>query len=138
MKPERILTPREAAGAIGISYRTIKTWISSGKIKTFVTPGGHHRIPASEIRRCIRAFSTTPGSRKISGRNQLVGRIIATKTGPLLVQVTVKVGDQLITSIITRDAFEEMDLKRGDVVAALIKSTEVMVIRDFETVVSEI
>jgi molybdopterin-binding protein len=117
---------------MGISFPTIKGWIASGKIKTFVTPGGHHRIPASEVARCIKKFSTSPATRKISGRNQLVGTIVATKVQGLMAQVTLRVGDQVVNSIITRAAFTEMRLRKGDIVAALIKSTEVMVMRDFE------
>ena len=49
-----------------------------------------------------------------------------------MAQVTLKVHDQIITSIVTSDAFVAMRLKKGDVVGALIKSTGVMVMRDFE------
>ena len=117
---------------MGVSFATIKSWITAGKIKTFVTPGGHHRIPAGEVQRCIKKFSTSPTTRRISGRNQLIGTIIATSVQGLMAQVILKVHDQIITSIITRAAFVEMRLRKGDIVAALIKSTEVMVMRDFE------
>ena len=68
-----LLTPRDAALRLGISYAAIKQWIYRGKLKAIKTPGG--------------------------------------------------------TSIITADAAREMRLKKGETVAALIKSTEVMVLR---------
>ena len=51
------------------------------------------------------------------------------KVSGLLAQVTLSLGDQHITSIITADAVREMRLKKGETAAALIKSTEVMIVR---------
>lgn len=67
--------------------------------------------------------------RRISGRNQLVGRITEITADSLLAQVRLSIGGQQITSIITADAVREMRLKIGDTVAVLIKSTEVMLVR---------
>jgi molybdopterin-binding protein len=67
--------------------------------------------------------------RKISGRNQLIGRVIAVKYSGLLAQVSMAIGEQHITAIITADAAKEMRLKPGERAAALIKSTEVMILR---------
>jgi len=67
--------------------------------------------------------------RRISGRNQLVGRVMDIKTSGLMAQVTLSIGGQHITSIITADAVREMRQKKGQTVAALIKSTEVMIIK---------
>jgi molybdopterin-binding protein len=133
---QRLLAPREAANILGVSYPTLKQWIYHGKIKTAKTPGGHHRVPESEIDRLIpkkldRGDIGTRrlNFRKISGRNQLVGRVVAIKYSGLLAQITLAIGEQHITSIITADAAKEMRLKPGERAAALIKSTEVMILR---------
>ena len=133
---QRLLAPREAANILGISYPTLKQWIYKGKLKTAKTPGGHHRVPESEIDRMIPAklergdVSLRRGQfRKISGRNQLIGRVVAIKYSGILAQVTLSIGEQHITSIITADAAREMRLKAGERAAALIKSTEVMILR---------
>jgi molybdopterin-binding protein len=133
---QRLLAPREAANILGISYPTLKQWIYHDKIKTAKTPGGHHRVPESEIDRLIPKklergdISTRRGNfRKISGRNQLIGRVVALKFSGLLAQVTLAIGEQHITSIITADAARELRLKVGERAAALIKSTEVMILR---------
>jgi molybdopterin-binding protein len=68
----------------------------------------------------------------ISGRNQLVGRIIKLQTVGLLTKVVLDVGGQSITSIITSDASRDLDLKVGETAAALIKATEVMIIRPLQ------
>ena len=133
---QRLLAPREAANILGISYPTLKQWIYHGKIKTAKTPGGHHRVPESEIDRLIpkklergELRSRRGDFRRISGRNQLIGRVVAIKYSGLLAQVTLVIGEQHITSIITSDAAREMRLKPGERAAALIKSTEVMILR---------
>ena len=133
---QRFLAPREAANILGISYPTLKQWIYHGKIKSVKTPGGHHRVPESEIDRLFPkklergAIESRRGSlRKISGRNQLVGRVLEIKYSGLLAQVRLAIGEQHITAIITADAAKEMRLKPGERAAALIKSTEVMILR---------
>lgn len=133
---QRLLAPREAANILGISYPTLKQWIYRGKLKTAKTPGGHHRVPESEIDRLIPKklergdVATRRGTfRKISGRNQLIGRIVDIKYSGLLAQVTLRIGEQHITSIITADAARELRLKPGERAAALVKSTEVMILR---------
>lgn len=133
---QKLLAPREAAKVLGISYPTLKQWIYAGKIKTAKTPGGHHRVPESEIDRLF-PQTTERGEprqrrgdfRRISGRNQLIGRVQSIKFSGLLAQVTLAIGEQKITSIITADAAREMRLKPGERVAALVKSTEVMILR---------
>ena len=129
------LKPREAATRLGISYPTLKNWIYSGKLHTVTTPGGHHRIPESELARFIPRSEIKSGPkgrrnfRRISGRNQLVGRVLEIKVDGLMAQVRLSIAGQVITSIITADAIAEMGLKKGDIAAALIKSTEVMIVR---------
>jgi molybdopterin-binding protein len=132
-RTQSLLTPREAAGMLNISYPTIKQWILSGKIATLPTPGGHHRIAASTLKPFLKRqeeaapVRSRERYRKVSGRNQLVGKVIEIKIDGLMAKVVVAIGDQRITSIITSDAVREMQLKRGDTAAALVKSTDVMI-----------
>jgi molybdopterin-binding protein len=136
---EALLNPREAAATIGVSYPAIKQWILAGKLKTIKTAGGHHRIPASALKRYLPAAPTpaTAASRErfrqTSGRNQLVGTIVEIKISGLLAKVVLEIGEppraQRITSIITADAVREMQLRKGQSAAALMKSTEVMITR---------
>jgi molybdopterin-binding protein len=136
MRTSKLFTPRDAAQVLGVSYPTVKQWIYQQKIRTVKTAGGHHRIPEREIDRFLyRATERGDVSdrrtnfRCISGRNQLVGRVTDIKISGLFAQVTVSMGGQRITSIITADAVREMRLKNGQTVAALVKSTEVMIVR---------
>ena len=130
-----LLKPREAAAMLGISYPTVKQWILSGKLPTVQTPGGHHRIEQSALRPFLKEDTARPARqsrerfRRVSGRNQLVGDVLDVVIDGLLAKVVISFGDQQITAIVTADAVREMDLKKGDQAAALIKATEVMIER---------
>jgi molybdopterin-binding protein len=128
------LTPREAGLRLGISYPTIKQWLYRGKIKGTKTPGGHYRIDESELDALLYKARSPESPRRnmlrtVSGRNQLVGRVVEVKIDGLMAQVKISIGGQVLTSIITADAVRELRLTVGETVAALIKSTEVMVLR---------
>ncbi len=130
-----MLTPREAARLLGISYPTIKQWILAGKLATSPTPGGHHRIAESALKPFLAKDKAKPAAesrerfRRVSGRNQLVGKIVGLRIEGLLAEVILSIGDSQITAIITAAAARELDLKKGDTAAALIKSTDVMIER---------
>jgi len=130
-----LLKPREAAAALGVSYPTLKQWILAGTLKTIKTPGGHHRIPQSALNPLMKSKPTTSRKnsrerfRTVSGRNQLVGTILDVKISGFLAKVILEIGDQKITSIITADAVREMQLRKGQTAGALIKATEVMIVR---------
>lgn len=132
-----LLKPLEAAQLAGVSYPTLKQWIYKGKIRSTKTVGGHHRIARSEIERVTgsaakakRSSGGKPvGLNSISGRNKLPGIVTELRYEGLLVQVTMDVNGYEITSIITSDAARALGLKEGVQVYALVKATEVMVIR---------
>jgi molybdopterin-binding protein len=66
----------------------------------------------------------------LSARNQLQGIVEEIQIGSIMAHVVVKVGDNLIESVITRTSVEELALKKGDSVRVVIKSTEVMIQKD--------
>jgi molybdopterin-binding protein len=63
----------------------------------------------------------------LSARNQLPGTIEDIQIGDIMAHVVVKVGVNLIESVITRNSAEELGLKKGDAVKVVVKSTEVMI-----------
>jgi molybdopterin-binding protein len=137
MKRLRLLTPREAAEILGISFPTIKKWIYRGKLRTVRTPGGHHRIPEADIAKYLRATlgnesrdNWTISSRMISESNQLAGRILGIQVDGVVAQVTMSVGRHRLTSIISSELASDLHLKTGDNVVALVKSSQVMILRN--------
>jgi molybdopterin-binding protein len=134
-------TVRAAADRLGVGYSTFKRWIRLGQVRTTQTAGGHHRINDAEIERLLArrpgATSARPPVAKgsstivvISGRNRLRGFVDEIRTEGLMAQVRLRVGDQWLTAVITRDAVEELKLRRGDEAVAIVKSTEVMIARE--------
>jgi molybdopterin-binding protein len=134
-KTEELLKLRDAALQLGVSFPTIKQWIYKKKIRSVRTAGGHHRIPQNELDRLLfRTRGKTEKERKqvvrrVSGRNQLVGRIDTVRISGLMAEVEISIGGQQIISIITARSAREMQLKPGQTAAALIKATEVMILR---------
>jgi molybdopterin-binding protein len=137
-----LLTVRETAKRLGVGYSTLKQWIYQGRVRTHTTTGGHHRIAESEIERLL--APTAPKGRRprprahsgvivaLSGRNQLRGFVDEVRVEGLLAQVRLRIGDQTLTAIITKDAVDELKLRRGDDALAIVKSTEVMIAREAE------
>jgi len=133
------ITPRQAAERLGVSYPTIKQWIYKGSIRTRPTAGGHHRIPETEIDRLLASSGPKSRGRRrrpiggtivaLSGRNQLRGIVEEVRTEGLLAQVKLRIGDQVLTAVITRDAVQELKLRRGEEALAVVKATEVMIAR---------
>ena len=118
-----------------ISYPTIKQWILAGKLKTVPTPVGHHRITESALKPFLAKDDAKPAEesrqryRRVSGRNQIVGKVVSVWVDGLLAEVIVRAGEATTTAIITASAVPELKLKKGDSAAALIKSTDVMIER---------
>jgi molybdopterin-binding protein len=139
-----LLTVRVAAERMGIGYSTLKQWIHQGKIRTTQTAGGHHRLSEAEIDRMLARQDPTAKAppRKVdrptgliialSGRNRLRGFVEEVRIDGLLGQVRLRIGDQILTAVITSDALDELKLRRGDSAMAIVKSTEVMIAREAE------
>ena len=136
-----LLTVRQAASRLGVGYSTLKQWIYQGRVRTKTTSGGHHRIADAEVDRLLAPAAParrTPATGRptgaaiiaISGRNQLRGFVDEVRVAGLLAQVRLRIGDQTLTAVITRDAVEELKLRRGDEALAIVKATEVMIARE--------
>ena len=138
-----LLTVRVAAERMGIGYSTLKQWIHQGKIRTTQTAGGHHRLSEAEVDRMLaRQDPTAKAPRRVdkptgliialSGRNRLRGFVEEVRIDGLLGQVRLRIGDQMLTAVVTSDALNELKLRRGDSAMAIVKSTEVMIAREAE------
>jgi molybdopterin-binding protein len=133
------LTVRLAAARLGVGYSTLKQWIYQGAIRTTRTRGGHHRVPATEVDRLLADSSGLPDHRRpprstvpptivaLSTRNQLRGVVEEVRAEGILAQVRLRVGENTITAVITRDAVNALGLRRGQAAIALVKATEVMI-----------
>lgn len=135
-----LMTVRQAAERFGVGYSTLKQWIYQGSVRTTRTRGGHHRIATAEVERVLAdhgALDTRPRRKRpaaepprivaLSARNQLRGIVEEVRADGILAQVRMRIGDDLLTAVITRDAATSLGLRRGMPAIALVKSTEVMI-----------
>ena len=115
-----VFTVRQAAAQLGVGYSTLKQWIHRGRVRTTLTDGGHHRLAEAEIARLRatehRATEHPAPQRQqggvlmlVSGRNRLRGVVEEVRREGLVAQVRLRIGDQLLTAVITRDALERID-----------------------------
>jgi len=67
---------------------------------------------------------------RLSARNQIQGTVEDIQFGGVMAHVIVRVGDNVIESVITRKSAEDMQLAKGETVKAVIKSTEVLLLKE--------
>jgi molybdopterin-binding protein len=120
----RSYTAREAAQRLGISIDTLRRWDRDGRIRTERDSRNRRIVSAAEVER-LRAESRPGG---LSARNRFVGTVSHVEVDGLMAQVEIMVTEPVrVVALVTRDAVEELDLKRGMSATALVKSTSVMV-----------
>ena len=123
--PKDVLTAREAAKYLRLALPTFYRYMWEGKVPSSKI-GGRYRFKKSLLDKWL---GKKPEGEDVSGRNKLVGKVSAIRRDAILAQVNLNVGEHKITAVITRAALEELGLKVGDTAVALIKATEVMVIK---------
>jgi molybdopterin-binding protein len=64
---------------------------------------------------------------EISARNQIPGKVVATRMGTIMAEVTVEVDPATVVAVITRASVERLNLQPGDSVRVVVKSTEIMI-----------
>jgi molybdopterin-binding protein len=123
--PREFYSASDAARTLGISLDTLRRWDSQGRIKTRRDPSNRRIVSAEEIERLrgdVRA------EHQVSARNRFSGIVREVKIDGLMAQVELVVTEPaVLTAIITADAVKELQIKPGDNVVAVIKSTSVMV-----------
>jgi molybdopterin-binding protein len=123
MPRKRSYTAAEAARALGISLDTLRRWDRAGRIRTERDAANRRIVPAREIQRLKGADAD-----RMSARNHFRGVVREIRVEGLLAQVEIDVTEPArVVAIITRDAAEELGLKRGVAAAAVVKATSVMV-----------
>ncbi|HEY7693399.1 MAG TPA: TOBE domain-containing protein [Gaiellaceae bacterium] len=123
MPRKKAYSAAEAARALGISLDTLRRWDRAGRIRTQRDAANRRVVPASEIDRLKGGQAD-----RMSARNHFRGVVRDVKVEGLLAQVEIDVTEPTrLVAIITRDAAEELGLKRGVSAAGVVKATSVMV-----------
>ncbi|MDK2743078.1 MAG: TOBE domain-containing protein [Nitrospira sp.] len=122
-----VLTAKEAARYVRLTLPTFYRYIWEGKIEA-PKIGGRYRFTKSLLDRWL--GKKPSGADDVSGRNKLVGRVTGIKRDAIMAQIDVDIGSHKITAVITRDALDELGLRIGDTAIALVKATEVMIVKN--------
>ena len=121
-----LYTAREAAQALGISLDTLRRWDRSGRIATQRDAGNRRVVPATEIER----LRGDVGVRGLSARNRFAGVVQNVKVDGLMAQVELELTERpRVVALVTRDSADELGLRAGLAVTAVVKSTSVMIER---------
>jgi molybdopterin-binding protein len=122
--PRAVYSAREAAAALGISLDTLRRWDKAGRIAVTRDASNRRVVEAAEIDR-VRGDAA---GAHISARNRFHGVITDVKVDGLMAQVELVVDEPVrLVAVITRDAVDEIGLKRGMTTTAIVKSTNVMI-----------
>lgn len=123
-----LLSADEAARLLRLNVKRVQTLARTGKLPA-VRVGRKWLFPRAQLEGLLGGASRSPhtGRPEISARNQLRGRIAGLHLDGVMAEVRVHVGEQELVSVITRASAERMNLKVGDEVLAIIKSTEIMI-----------
>lgn len=119
----------EAAKALGVSADTLRRWDRSGKLETVRDERNQRRVPVSEITRLTDRPQRASVGDGFSPRNRFAGVVVSVEVDGIMALVEIEAGPHRITSVITRDAVEELGLAPGVAATAFVKSTSVMVER---------
>jgi molybdopterin-binding protein len=123
--PKDYYSASEAARTLGISLDTLRRWDREGRIKTKRDTGNRRIVAAKEIER----LGGGPGAdHQISARNRFGGVVSTVRVEGLMAQIEMVITEPaVLTAIVTADSIEELGVKPGDHLVAVIKSTSVMV-----------
>jgi molybdopterin-binding protein len=124
--PREYYSVSEAAKTLGVSVDTLRRWDRQGRIKAERDQSNRRVISAAEIDR----LRGEPGSARLSARNRFNAVITDVRVEGLVAQVEMVVSDPVrLVALVTRDAVEELELRKGMSATAIVKSTSVMVQR---------
>jgi molybdopterin-binding protein len=117
-------TASEAAAALGISLDTLRRWDRAGRIRVKRDASNRRVVTAREIDR----LRGDRGGKHITARNRFPGTVTDVQVDGLMAQVELVVTEPVrLVALVTRDAVEELGLKKGMAATAIVKSTNVMV-----------
>jgi molybdopterin-binding protein len=123
--PREFYSAGEAARTLGISLDTLRRWDTQGRIKTRRDPSNRRIVSAKEIERLR---GDTRGEHQVSARNRFSGTVREVRVEGLMAQIEMVITEPaVLTAIVTADAVNDLDIKPGNHIVAVIKSTSVMV-----------
>lgn len=122
----RTLSSEEAADLLHLHVKRVQSLARQGKLPA-VRVGRKWLFDRDGIERLLGARGAAAAPLEISARNRLRGRVAHLRFDGLMAEVTLRIGDQELVSVITRSSAERLALRVGDEAYAVVKATEVMI-----------
>jgi len=124
--PKELYSASEAAAALGISLDTLRRWDRAGRIHVTRDHNNRRVVSGEEIDRLRGDGKGT----QLSARNRFRAKVTEVEVEGLMAQVELVADDPVrLVAIVTRDAVEELGLKKGMAATAIVKSTNVIIQR---------
>ena len=122
------LNVEQTAGLLHLNVKRVQAMARAGKLPA-VRVGRKWLFPREQLESILGCPVPAHGSPTlaISARNRLRGRVTRLHVDGLMAEVSIRIGDQEVVSVITRSSAERLGLKVGDEAFAIIKSTEIMI-----------
>jgi molybdopterin-binding protein len=127
-----LLRPGEAAALLGLSVDTVRRWCDDGRLAHTRGAGGRRLIDGADLARVLAEMAPEnptaerPTARR-SARNRFPGLVTAVERDGVMAKVTMQAGPFRVTSLMTREAADELGLVPGVIAVASVKSTNVVV-----------
>ena len=122
---------KDAARLLGVSDDTVRRWAERGRFVTDVDAAGHRAVEGAELARLAQEIAATndpeAAGRATSARNRMVGLVTRVVRDTVMAQVEIQAGPYRLVSLMSREAADELELEPGALVAAVVKSTNVVV-----------
>lgn len=116
-----------AAQLLGVSSDTVRRWADAGRFATSTDAQGHRQVAGADLAAFAQSLADEPESLGTSARNTFPGIVTAVKADDVAAQVDVQAGPHRVVSLMTREAVDELDLKVGVEVIAVVKAPAVVV-----------
>lgn len=120
----------DAASLLGVSDDTVRRWITRGQLVATSDSSGRKTIEGAQLADFARdrsARAPSPQGTRSSARNRFVGLVTQVTRGPVMSQVDLQCGPYRVSSLMSTEAVEELELAVGTIAAASVKATQVVV-----------
>jgi molybdopterin-binding protein len=125
---EEYLTTGQVAALLRLHAKRVQALAKAGRLPA-TRVGRRWLFPRSRLAEMLRdpTSQRAEGTVEISARNQLRGRVTGISVGGVMAEVRLKIGEQELVSVITRSSVDQLGIRVGDEVVAIVKATEVLI-----------